>query len=150
MFNTTKKALNLESLAEWKSKNNITDEASSELSTIITSNFSPKRLEYCRALHAEENAILQTAILGGMGIKGGTIFSTTFPCELCAKKIYQAGLKKVVYTEPYPESISEDVFFKDGSHIVQLCQFEGVKSHSYYRLYKATVDRKEFQYQETI
>ncbi|MBU0680013.1 MAG: hypothetical protein KKD73_01195 [Proteobacteria bacterium] len=150
MFTTTKKTDNLTSLSEWESKHEISPEAHTELSSLITSNLSPKRLEYCRALHAEENAILQNAILGGVGIKGGTIFSTTFPCELCAKKIYQSGIKKVVYTEPYPESISEDVFFKDGSHIVQLEQFEGVKSHSYYRLYKATVDRKEFQYQESI
>ena len=120
------------------------------LESIIQNNFSPKRLEYCRALHAEENAILQNAILGGMGIKGGSIFSTTFPCELCAKKIYQSGIKKVIYTEPYPESISEDVFFKDGSNIVELLQFECVKSHSYYRLFKGNVDKKEFQFQETI
>lgn len=147
---TTQKAENLAALSSWESNNKISTKASAELSSIITSNFSPKRLEYCRALHAEENAILQNAILGGVGIKGGNIYSTTFPCELCAKKIYQSGIEKVVFTEPYPESISEDVFFKDGSHIVQLCQFEGVKSYSYYRLYKSTVDRKEFQYHDTL
>jgi len=149
-FKTSQKAVNLQPLENWEKRNSLTSGAKTELFSIITSNFSPKRLEYCRALHAEENAILQTAIRGGTGIKGGIIYSTTFPCELCAKKIYQSGIKKVVYTEPYPESISEEVFFKDGSNIVELEQFEGVKSHSYYRLYKATVDRKEFQYQETI
>jgi len=102
-------------------------------------------LDYCRALHAEENAILQNAIIGGMGIKGGTIYTTSFPCELCAKQIYQSGIKRVIYNEPYPESISEDVFIKDGAIVVELKQFEGVKSHSYYRLFKAAVDKKEFQ-----
>ncbi len=149
-FNTTKKTENLEELSDWLKGNNISEVAADQLSSMIQSKFSPKRLEYCRALHAEENAILQNAILGGIGIKGGTIFTTTFPCELCAKKIYQSGIRKVFYTEPYPESISEDVFFKDGSNIVELAQFEGVKSHSYYRLFKATVDKKEFQYQETL
>lgn len=104
---------------------------------------STKRLEYCRALHAEENAILQNAILGGIGVRNGVMYTTTFPCELCAKKIYQSGIKKVVYTEPYPESLSQEVFFKDGLRRIELMQFEGVKSHSYYRLYKSTVNKKE-------
>jgi len=153
-FKTTKKIENLQKqdsdLNAWKDKFEISDTALWDLSVLVTENLSPKRLEYCRALHAEENAILQTAIIGGIGIEGSTIYTTTFPCELCAKKIYQSRIKKVVYTEPYPESISEDVFFKDGSHSVELVQFEGVKSHSYYRLYKSPVDKKEFQAQERL
>ena len=104
-----------------------------------------KMMQYCRALHAEENAILQTAVIGGMGVREGTVYTTTFPCELCAKKIYQAGIKRVVYTEPYPRSISKDVFFRDGTRQIECEQFEGVKSQSYFRLYKATIDKKEFQ-----
>lgn len=149
-FNTAKKAEKLKELSYWIKENNISNEAAEQLNSMIRLKFSPKRLEYCRALHAEENAILQNAIIGGIGIKRGTIYTTTFPCELCAKKIYQSGIRKVFYTEPYPESISEDVFFKDGCNIVELAQFEGVKSHSYYRLFKASVDKKEFQYQETL
>lgn len=153
-FKTSSKVEKLEkddhALNEWKEKYKITSGAMEHLTSLVIRNFSPKRLEYCRALHAEENAILQNSILGGMGIEGGTIYSTTFPCELCAKKIYQSRIKKVIYTEPYPESISEDVFFKDGAHTIELLQFQGVKSHSYYRLYKASVDQKEFQIQERL
>jgi deoxycytidylate deaminase len=109
-----------------------------------------KRLEYCRALHAEENALLQSAKIGGMGVMGGTIYTTFFPCELCAKKIYQSGIKEIIYTEPYPESISCNVFLKDGIRKIQLTQFEGVKSHSYFRLYKASMDKKEAQQLEKI
>ncbi len=104
-----------------------------------------KRLEYCRALHAEENALLQNAKIGGVGVRGGKIYTTSFPCELCAKKIYQSGIREVIYTEPYPESISQDVFLQDGIKKITLIQFEGVKSHSYYRLYKASADKKERQ-----
>jgi len=104
-----------------------------------------KMMQYCRALHAEENAILQTSVVGGMGLRGSIIYSTTFPCELCAKKIYQAGIKKIIYTEPYPRSISKDVFFQDGTRKIDFEQFEGVKSQSYFRLYKSTIDKKEFQ-----
>jgi deoxycytidylate deaminase len=130
--------------------NNDNSCAAQSLFDTVSDQLAPKRLEYCRALHAEENAILQNAIIGGVGIDGATIYTTTFPCELCAKKIYQSRIRKVVFTEPYPGSISEDVFFKDGSHSVELIQFEGVKSHSYYRLYKATIDKKEFQTQERL
>lgn len=111
-----------------------------------------KRLEYCRALHAEENALLQTSKIGGVGVKGGKIFTTTFPCELCAKKIYQAGIEEIVFTEPYPESISKEVFLEDSvsKKKIKQTQFEGVKSHSYFRLYKANMDKKERQEIEKI
>lgn len=152
-FKTTKKIKGLQrdtDLKEWKEKHAVKEDAVKSIDELVIDNFSPKRLEYCRALHAEENAILQTAIIGGIGIDRATMYTTTFPCELCAKKIYQARIKKVVYTEPYPGNISEDVFFKDGSHRVELVQFEGVKSYSFYRLYKPPVDKKEFQIQERL
>lgn len=104
-----------------------------------------KRLEFCRALHAEENALLQVASRGGMGVDGGVIFTTTFPCELCAKKIYQSGIRKIYFTEPYPDSVSEDVFLKDGIRNIMTIQFEGVKSFSYFTLYKPYIDKKEAQ-----
>ncbi|WP_172408175.1 deaminase [Desulfosporosinus sp. FKA] len=104
-----------------------------------------KRLEYCRSLHAEENALLQVATRGGMGVHGGEIYTTTFPCELCAKKINQSGITTVYYTEPYPNSISERLFLKDGIRRIEIRQFEGVKSFSYFKLYKPLYDKKEAQ-----
>jgi deoxycytidylate deaminase len=104
-----------------------------------------KRLEYCRSLHAEENALLQVASRGGMGVNGGEIYTTTFPCELCAKKIYQSGVNRIYYTEPYPNSISEKVFLKDGIRNIQIRQFQGVKSYSYFKLFKPLYDKKEAQ-----
>lgn len=104
-----------------------------------------KRLEFCRALHAEENALLQAARVGGMGVKGGTIYTTTFPCELCAKKIRQAGISRIVFTEPYPGSISENIFLKDGASPPAVQQFEGVKFNAYARLFKPRFNKKEQQ-----
>ncbi|MBC8432757.1 MAG: hypothetical protein H8D96_12665 [Desulfobacterales bacterium] len=109
----------------------------------ISSELGIKRLEYCRALHAEENAILQSAKIGGMPIGNGTIYTTTYPCELCAKKLYQIGIRTIYYTEPYPESISEQVFLEDGTKIIERIAFEGVKSYSYFRLFKPVYDKKE-------
>lgn len=118
-------------------------ELEEKLKESLEENLSIKRLEYARSLHAEENAILQVSRNGGIGIKGGTIYVTTFPCELCAKKIYQSGIKKIVYTEPYPNSISENIILKDGIRHIEIKQFEGVKSNSYYKLFKPYFDRKE-------
>lgn len=121
------------------------DEEKQKIIDWLSEDIKVKRLEYCRALHAEENALLQSAKIGGVGVADGKIFTTSFPCELCAKKIYQSGIKEIIYTEPYPESISQDVFLKDGIRKIKLVQFEGVKSHSYFKLYKASMDKKEMQ-----
>lgn len=112
----------------------------------INEDLNIKRLEFCRALHAEENALLQISKVGGLSVRGGAIYTTTFPCELCAKKIYQTGIRTVYYTEPYPESISEEVFFEDGSRNIELIPFEGVKSYSFYRLYKPVFDKKDLNF----
>jgi len=98
------------------------------------------QLEFCRALHAEENAIIQNAKIGGSGINNGTIYTTAQPCTLCSKKIKQSGIKKVVYTDAYPKSLS-DIFMDE----VELKQFEGVKPRSYMKLFMANHDQKEWQ-----
>lgn len=112
--------------------------------------FETRSLQHCRALHAEENAILQTSKLGGTGIKGATLYTTTFPCELCAKKIRQVGIKRIVYCEPYPRSVSMDVFFKESMKKFEALPFEGVKSPSFFRLFKPAMDIKDIQQLETL
>jgi len=102
------------------------------------------QLEYCLALHAEENAIIQSSKIGGMGLKGGTIYSTAQPCPLCAKEIQQIGLSKVVYTEAYPKSLPE-IYMKG----VDLEQFEGVKPRAYIKLFMPHHDQKEQQQLES-
>lgn len=104
-----------------------------------------KKLEYCKALHAEENAIIQGSKIGGMGLKNSKIYITTYPCELCAKKIQQAGISEIVYVEPYPKVLSEDLYLKEGVRKVGIKQFEGVKAYSYMKLFKSFLDQKEKQ-----
>lgn len=123
------------------SKAKIDSQKIDEINDIV----SIKRLEFCRALHAEENAILQIANVGGNSIAGSSIYTTTFPCELCAKKIYQTGIKTIYYTEPYPDSISEEVFLKDGYRKIEILPFEGVKSNCFYKLFKPVTDKKDYQ-----
>lgn len=54
----------------------------------------------CRAVHAEANAIIQAAKCGP-SIDGGTIYTTLFPCNECAKMIINAGLVEIVAFEDY-------------------------------------------------
>lgn len=64
--------------------------------------------EYGRAVHAEMDALLACA-RSGVSPRGGTLFSTTFPCHNCAKHIVAAGISRVVYVEPYPKSRALDL-----------------------------------------
>jgi deoxycytidylate deaminase len=65
-------------------------------------------LEYGRIVHAEMSAISDAARLG-IGLQGGTIYCTTFPCHMCSKHIVSSGLKRVVFLEPYPKSLTSDL-----------------------------------------
>lgn len=59
--------------------------------------------EYGRIVHAEMEAILACS-RNKIGTKGTELYCTTFPCHNCAKHIIAAGIKRVVYIEPYPKS----------------------------------------------
>jgi deoxycytidylate deaminase len=65
-------------------------------------------IEYGRVVHAEMEALLSCA-RSGVSTKDGTMFVTTFPCHNCAKHIVAAGLKRVIYVEPYPKSKAADL-----------------------------------------
>ncbi len=57
----------------------------------------------CRAVHAEENAILQ-ASRSGANVEGATMYCTHTPCVLCAKAIIQAGIVRIVTCVEYPDT----------------------------------------------
>lgn len=60
------------------------------------------RHEICRAIHAEQNAIIQAAFHGN-SIKGAVIYSTHTPCMICAKMIVNAGITEVVSYHDYAD-----------------------------------------------
>lgn len=80
---------------------------------------SGERHELCRGLHAEQNAIIQAA-LSGVSIKGGTLYTTHFPCGLCAKMIINSGLKRVVYGCDYPDPLSQELLREAGLTVERL------------------------------
>lgn len=67
---------------------------------------SGERHELCRGVHAEQNAIIQSAY-HGVEVKGGTLYTTTYPCSMCARVIINAGLSKIIYKEGYPDELGK-------------------------------------------
>lgn len=51
-----------------------------------------------RTAHAEANALLQA---GRPRTKGGTLYTTDFPCSECANLIIQCGIRRIVYLDSY-------------------------------------------------
>lgn len=52
------------------------------------------------AVHAEMNAILQTALYG-VSTRGLYLYTTTSPCDRCCIAIIRAGIQRVVYGAQY-------------------------------------------------
>ena len=77
------------------------------------------RHELCRAVHAEQNAIIQAA-LHGISIEGSTLYCTHQPCILCAKMIINSRIKKVVYRESYPDKTALKFLEQAGIDVFKL------------------------------
>ncbi len=66
---------------------------------------SGERQELCRGIHAEQNALIQAAKFG-IALDGSTVYVTTQPCITCSKLIINAGIKKIIYKNPYPDKLA--------------------------------------------
>lgn len=98
---------------------------------------------HTRALHAEENAFLQISKYGGAKIQGGKLFTTASPCELCAKKAYQLGIKEIYYIDPYPGISKSHIltFGKTGNP--NMIFFQGAIGNAYISLYAPRMPYKD-------
>jgi deoxycytidylate deaminase len=113
--------------------------------------------EFGRAVHAEMEAILSCA-RKGISTEEKTLYTTTFPCHNCARHIIGAGIKRVVYVEPYPKSKAKELHAdaiqvgesgrKVGERVVCFVPFVGISPRKYLDMftanpiYSAQVDRK--------
>lgn len=104
--------------------------------------------EYGRAVHAEMEALMSCARSATSPL-GGTLYSTTFPCHNCAKHIVAAGVRRVVYVEPYPKSQVKELFkdsirlhdqpASEGDIGVAFEQFKGVGPKRFFDLFSMTL-----------
>lgn len=77
------------------------------------------RHEICRAIHAEQNAIIQAA-LHGVSLEDSTIYCTHSPCILCAKMLVNAKIKRYVTFSDYADSGFLKLFKEAGVEFVKL------------------------------
>ena len=80
---------------------------------------SGQKQELCRGLHAEQNAIIQAALFG-VSIKDSQIYSLTQPCIVCSKMIINAGIRRVVFQEGYPDPLGERMLEEAGVEMVNI------------------------------
>lgn len=89
---------------------------------------SGERHELCRALHAEQNAILQAALYG-VSIQGATVYCTTHPCVMCAKMMINAGMKEVVIMKSYPDQLAAELLAEAGVSVRYFSEAEKEVAH---------------------
>ncbi len=71
------------------------------------------RHEVCRAIHAEQNAIIQGS-LHGVSLEGSTIYCTHTPCVLCAKMLVNAKIDRFVSYSDYADDSFINLFEEAG------------------------------------
>lgn len=108
-------------------------------------------IEYSRAIHAEIDAITSVARSSRGDTLGKILYCTTYPCHNCARHIVAAGIKRVVYIEPYAKSLAEDLHgdsitgsdAQDKSNKVIFDIFEGTAPRRYSKFFGYSRDRKD-------
>lgn len=71
------------------------------------------KYNYCRASHAEANAIAQAA-RHGVAIKGATLYVTLEPCLVCIKLLATAQITGVYFEMPYESrDRARDAFWRE-------------------------------------
>ena len=112
-------------------------------------------IEFGRVVHAEMHALSQAASVG-RSVRGATLYCTTFPCHGCARHIISSGIAEVVFIEPYPKSLTQQLYggeieishepLDDGPHPVgarvRFRPFHGVAPGLYQRVFSYR-DRKD-------
>jgi len=72
---------------------------------------SGQRHELCRGLHAEQNVLLQAALYG-ISTKESALYITNQPCVICAKMLINAGIKEIIISDGYPDTMAMDFLKK--------------------------------------
>ena len=94
---------------------------------------------YTRAMHGEERALV---MCGNERLKGGYLFTTSSPCELCAKKIKEAGIKKIYYIQQY-KGISRSHIIQVGEQRTEFILFTGAIGLAYVNFYTPMMPYKD-------
>ncbi|WP_426091951.1 hypothetical protein [Flavobacterium sp. DSR3-2] len=102
-----------------------------------------KNQVHTRSLHAEENAMMQISKSGGQGLRDGFLFTTASPCELCAKKAYQLGVRTIYYIDPYPGISRNHILKSNEKTDPKMVLFSGAVGKAYHKLYEPFLSQKD-------
>ena len=72
--------------------------------------------EICRAIHAEQNVIIQAG-LHGVSLEGSTVYCTHTPCVLCAKMLVNAKIARFVTFGKYNDERFIELFHEAGIEV---------------------------------
>ncbi|CUB04268.1 anti-phage dCTP deaminase [Marinomonas fungiae] len=105
--------------------------------------------EYSRAVYAEMDAIISLARNPSLSSVGRVLYCTTYPCHGCTRHIIAAGIKRVVYIEPYEKSLAGNLYddsitTSDNLDDSKICfeNFEGVSPKRYVTFFMQARVRK--------
>lgn len=99
--------------------------------------------EFGRTTHAEMSGLLFAA-RRGVSVRGCVLYTTLFPCHNCARHMISAGIKRVVFIEPYSKSLAFELHSdslvlgkQDGKKMkkVKVEPFVGVSPRLYQRVF---------------
>ncbi len=80
---------------------------------------SGQRHELCRALHAEQNVLIQAAY-HGIAVVDSVLYCTNLPCSICTKMLINAGIRRIYYEEGYPDDMSLEMLKESGIELLEL------------------------------
>ncbi|MCL2063698.1 MAG: cytidine/deoxycytidylate deaminase family protein [Candidatus Cloacimonetes bacterium] len=83
----------------------------------LTKTPSGQKHELCRGVHAEQNTIIQAA-LNGTSLSEAVLYTTNFPCSICAKIIINAEIEIVYVLKDYPDNLSKEMFAESGTEVI--------------------------------
>ena len=123
-------------------------------------NGSPPNLPHCddsghlledghcvRTIHAEHNALLQAAFIGGASTQGTTLYTMYSPCIHCAKYVVAAGVKRIVVGKVYRNEIVKEYLEKAG---IQYDIYQTNKTWNEYAAELLKADIKEMNHSAKI
>ena len=102
-------------------------------------------IEFGRAVHAEMAAITQAA-RSGVRLQDARLFCTTFPCHICARHIVAAGIRDVVFIEPYEKSRTSELY----SDSISVEPAEPSPSRANFRAFVGVAPRRYMEFFENF
>ena len=79
-------------------------------------NGTPSKLEHCSVtgclreqLKVPSGQMHVQAAYHGVSVNGGTLYCTHQPCVVCTKILINAGIERIVYANPYPDKLAEEM-----------------------------------------